>query len=242
MKLFYTNAFVCFILCHNNFKCSFLLLRSPLLGVSDDVRRWVVFGIVLNKVVVDQIRSFVEGEIRQEYGKVKISHSIDTQSTPGRLTHWPNLPPRPIVLKYENINGNDALPKVHGKYNYSAFDCRVTSHVDFAKLYVENFMARFNAFDEHCDASAVLTLLGKVPVFSAAVQNAAVDVRQARNAWAHCAFSDWDPVKFKQSFDVMEQLVRALGLPAADEATVLADLNDWETKGNFYSLNYMNVS
>ena len=30
----------------------------------------------------------------------------------------------------------------------------------------------------------------------------------------------------------MEQLVRALGLPAADEATVIADLNDWETKGN----------
>jgi len=34
-------------------------------------------------------------------------------------------------------------------------------------------MAKFNAFDEHCDASAVLTLLGKVPVFSAAVQSAA---------------------------------------------------------------------
>ena len=200
--------------------------------ISADEKRWLVFGIVLNKVLVDQIRPFVEGEIRNEYGKVKTSHSIDTQSTPGRLTHWPNLPPRPIVLKYENINGNGALPKVHGKYYYSAFDCRVTSRVDFAKLYVENFMAKFNAFDEHCDASAVLTLLGKVPVFSAAVQNAAVDVRQARNAWAHCAFSDWDPVQFRQSFDVMEQLVRALGLPAADEATVLADLNDWERKGN----------
>ena len=210
----------------------FILLRSSLLGVSDDERRWVAFGIVLNNVVVHQIRSFVEGEIRKEYGKVKTSHSIDTQSTPGRLTHWPNLPPRPVILKYENINGNDVLFKVHGKYNYSAFNCRVTSHVDFAKLYVENFMAKFNAFDEHCDASAVLTLLGKVPVFSGAVQNAAVAVRQARNAWAHCAFSDWDPVKFRQSFDVMEQLVRALGLPAADEATVLADLNDWETKGN----------
>ena len=38
----------------------------------------------------------------------------------------------------------------------------MTSHVDFAKLYVENFMAKFNAFDEHCDASAVLTLCSSV--------------------------------------------------------------------------------
>jgi len=53
----------------------------------------------------------------------------------------------------------------------------VTSHVDFAKMYVETFMAKFNAFDEHCDASAVLNLLGKVPVFSVAVQSAAGDVR-----------------------------------------------------------------
>ena len=36
------------------------------------------------------------------------------------------------------------------------------SHVDFAKLYVENFMAKFNAFDGHCDASAVLTLCSSV--------------------------------------------------------------------------------
>ena len=92
-------------------------------------------------------------------------------------------------------------------------------------------MARFNAFDEHCDASAILILLGKVPAFSIVTQHAAGDVRQARNAWAHCAFGDWDTVQFRQSFDVMEQLVKALALPAADETKLLADLNDWETKG-----------
>ena len=191
----------------------------------------MVFGIAL-KVVVDQVRSFVEQEVKNEYVNVKTIHSIDTQSAPGRLKSWPNLPPRPITLKYENINGNDALPKVGGKYNFAAFDYRVSSHVDFAKIYVENFMAKkFNAFDEHCDASAVLNLLGKVPVFTCAVQSAAGDVRQARNAWAHCAFSDWDPVKFRQSFYVMEQLVKALGLPASDETRLLADLKEWETKG-----------
>lgn len=164
--------------------------------------------------------------MNKEYGKLKLSHGIDAQSTSGRLKHWPSF------LKYENINGNDTLPKVHGKYNYPVFDCRVTSHLDFAKLYVENFMAKFNAFDEHCDASALLSLLSKVPVFSVAVQSAAGDVRQARNAWAHCAFSYWDPVKFRQGFDVMEQLVKSLGLPAPNERTLLGELKDWETKGN----------
>lgn len=164
--------------------------------------------------------------MNKEYGKLKLSHGIDAQSTSGRLKHWPSF------LKYENINGNDTLSKVHGKYNYPVFDCRVTSHLDFAKLYVENFMAKFNAFDEHCDASAVLSLLIKVPVFSVAMQSAAGDVRQARNAWAHCAFSDWDRVKFRQMFYMMEQLVKALGLPDVEKRTTLGELKDWETKGN----------
>ena len=29
------------------------------------------------------------------------------------------------------------------------------SYVDYAKLYLENYMAKFTVFDEHCDASAV---------------------------------------------------------------------------------------
>ena len=92
-------------------------------------------------------------------------------------------------------------------------------------------MAKFNAFDEHCDASAVLILLSKVPVFSATVQSAASDLRQSRNSWAHCAFKDWDTVKFRQSFDEMEKLVNALGLPVGDQAKLLSDLQDWESKG-----------
>lgn len=196
-------------------------------GASDNEKQWVVFGIVLNKILIHQVRSFVESEVKREYDNLKTSYAVDTQSPSGRLKNWRTF------LKYENINGNDALPKKHGKYDYSTFDCRVASHVDFAKLYVENFMAKFNTFDDHCDASAVLSLLAKVPVFSAAVQSAAGDVRQARNAWAHCAFSDWGPVKFRQSFDEMEQLVKALGLLSADEAKLVADLKEWRTKGTY---------
>ena len=183
-----------------------------------------MFGLAL-KALVDNIRSFLAQEIQKEYSKLKTSHHIDTQSASGRLKNWPT------VLKYENINGNGAVPKMKGKHNYSAFDCRVTSHVDFARLYLENHMAKFTAFDEHCDASAVLNLLGKVPVFSVAVQSAAGDVRQARNAWAHCAFSDWNPVKFHHCFVEMERLVKSLGLLPADESSLLTDLKDWESKG-----------
>ena len=178
-----------------------------------------------------QIRPFVEQEVDKEYNNLKTSHSIHTQSTSGRLQRWPARK----FLKYENINGNSCHPKLPGgKYNFSLFDCRVLSHTDFAKLYVENFMAKFSAFDDQCDASAVLTLLSGVPVFSTAVQAAASDVRNVRNDWARCVFSKWDPVKFQQSFVEMEHLVRVLALPSVDEAKILEELKYWETKGTFH--------
>ena len=206
----------------------YLSFRCTHLGASDNQKRWLVVGIALNKILVPQIRPFVEQEVDKEYNNLKTSHNIHTQSTSGRLQRWPARK----FLKYENINGNSLHPKLpSGKYNISLFDCRVLSHIDFAKLYVEKFMAKFNAFDDHCDASAVLTLLGGVPVFSAAVEAAAGDVKSVRNDWAHCVFSKWDPVKFQQSFVEMEHLVRVMALPAADEAKLLAELKDWETKG-----------
>ena len=188
-------------------------------------------GIALSKILVPQIRPFVEQEVDKEYNNLKTSHNIHAQSTPGRLLRWPARK----FLKYENINGNSRHPKLPGgKYNISLFDCRVLSHIDFAKLYVENFMAKFSAFDNQCDASAVLTLLSGVPVFSTAVQAAASDVRNVRNDWAHCVFSEWDPVKFQQSFVEMEHLVRVLALPSVDEAKILEELKYWETKGTFH--------
>ena len=92
-------------------------------------------------------------------------------------------------------------------------------------------MAKFNAFDEHCDASAVLNLLGRVPVFCDSVKQAASDARQARNSRAHCTFGDWDGAKFNKCFDDMEQLVKVLGLPHGDEEHLVNEVNDWKKKG-----------
>ena len=208
-----------------SFLIFFVLYTSALGNINDSKKRWMVFGLAL-KDLVDQIRTFVEKEVQKDYVNLKTSHGIDSQSSSGRLKKWSST-----FLKYENINRDDAVPKLHGKFNYAAFNCRIISHVDYAKLYLENYMAKFTVFDEHCDASAVLNLLGRVPVFSLAAQSAAQNVRQDRNAWAHCAFQNWDPAKFQQCFQDMEKLVKALGLPAVDETKLLTDLNIWEKTG-----------
>ncbi|XP_022787229.1 NACHT, LRR and PYD domains-containing protein 3-like isoform X1 [Stylophora pistillata] len=199
--------------------------------LTNDQKRWLVAGIALNKILVPQMRSFVEQEVGKEYNKVKSSHTIHTQTIPHYLKAWPTT--SKDLLKYENINGNDSC-KVKSKkgkcvYDYNSFKYQVTSHVDFARLFVQNFMAKFTAFDDHCDASAVLQLLLRIPAFSPAVQTAADKVRMTRNDWAHCGFSKWDQPNFSRSFSDMEQLVKSLALSGAGK--ILGELKDWETKG-----------
>ncbi len=180
------------------------------------------------------IRGKLDQEILKEYEDLKIKHGIDVQTTHSfPVSKYPTR----NGMKYENINGNDTkLKPPHFKsYDYSNFDYKVTSHVDFAKLFLQSHMAKFNAFNESCDASAVLNLFGRIPVFTAALKNAANVVREGRNAWGHCNFTDWNKTKFSKRFDDMEQLVTELRLSPADEAKVLADLMDWKNKGNkFY--------
>ncbi|CAH3037977.1 unnamed protein product, partial [Pocillopora meandrina] len=212
-----------------------VILSSSYLAVTDDQKRWLVVGIALNKILIPQIRPFVEKGVNVEYDNLKISHRIHVQGPHGRLQRWPASSKN--LLKYENINGNVSRPRLHGgKFNYSSFDCQVKSHVDFAKLYVQGYMAKFTAFDDHCDASAVLSLLGGVPIFSAAASSAG-DVRIARNDWAHCAFGKWNPVKFQKSFTDMEQLVKNMVLPPVNERELLVELKDWETKGVHLCMN-----
>ena len=129
-------------------------------------------------------------------------------------------------MKYENINGNDTKSRIH-------FDYKVTSHVDFAKLFLQNYMAKFNAFNQTCDASAVLILLGRIPMFNAALQTAANTVREGRNAWGHCNFTEWNEANFTKRFDEMKQLATGVGLPAADESKIYAP--PWENS----KLDYM---
>lgn len=195
---------------------------GALYSLSEHQKRWVVFGLALNEVLVKGIRRHVGKQVKKEYENVKTQKGIDSQSKSGRLKKWS------FDLKYKNINGNAELPEGHD------LDYRVTSHVDFAKLYLEWYMAKFNAFDEHCDASAVLNLLGRVRGFCDSVKQAASDVREARNSWAHPAFGDWDSAKFNKCFDDMVQLVKVLGLSRGEH--VVNELNDWKEKGTLLCL------
>ena len=195
------------------------------MNISEDQKRWVVIGIAFNKLV-PHIRPFLEQSLQAEYHCLKSSHNIHSQTLPAIVKNHPKH------LKYENINSNSSHKLSSGKFDFSKFDYKVTSHVDFAKLYLQPFMAKFSAFDGKCDGSAVLLLFGEVPAFSHAIQSSAKTVREhVRNEWAHCNFTDWDAVKFQSCFKEMQQLVQSLGLPPADETRLLSELNDWETKG-----------
>ena len=223
------TKYMFFVRCHQPFY--FHRFRSTLTTLSKGNKRWIEYGIALNHVLVPSIRPVLEQEILKEYNDLKSNHHIDVQ-----ITHRFPVPkyPNHNAMKYENINGNHTklIPPHFKKYDYSKFDYKVTSHVDFAKLFLQSHMTKFSAFDKTCDASAVLNLLGKIPVFSSALQNAANIVREGRNAWAHCNFTEWTEANFKTRFDEMKQLVREVGsLPPANVIDVLSELRDWEDKG-----------
>ena len=90
----------------------------------------------------------------------------------------------------------------------------------------------FAGFNNTCDLSAVLGILANSSIFHAHVQTNAKDVRsKVRNEWGHCNFDHWTDIEFINCFQIMETMVRSLGLPKPDEDKQLDDLRDWETKG-----------
>ena len=95
-------------------------------------------------------------------------------------------------------------------------------------------MYPFAGFDNTCDASAVLNILERASVFSTPIQTSAKNVRtEVRNEWGHCNFDHWTDMKFQNSFQLMETMVRSLGLPKPDEKKELDELHDWEKKGEY---------
>ena len=80
--------------------------------------------------------------------------------------------------------------------------------------------------------SAVLGILANASVFPAHIQTNAKNVRaKVRNEWGHCNFDHWKKTEFNYCFQLMETLIRSLGLPKAAEDKELDDLRDWEAKG-----------
>ncbi|XP_046856185.1 uncharacterized protein LOC124449294 [Xenia sp. Carnegie-2017] len=185
--------------------------RTTLLN--DDEKRWCVYGIVLNHVLIPAVRPYLENNILNEYDELKESHNIHVQTI-----HNFSSPKYSHDLRYKNINNNETKDK-------KKFIYEVKSHVDFGKLFLQNHMAKFNCYDS-CDASAVLNLLERIPIFSNQVQNAAKIVRENRNSWAHCNFEKWNKKDFQKRIDNVKKLVNKLCLTNEDE--VLNDINHWK--------------
>ncbi|XP_046856499.1 uncharacterized protein LOC124449606 [Xenia sp. Carnegie-2017] len=181
--------------------------------LNDDEKRWCVYGIVLNHVLIPAVRPYLENNILNEYDGLKKSHNIHVQ----KIHNFPS-PKYSHDLHYKNINNNETKDKK--KFNYE-----VKSHVDFGKLFLPNYMVKFNCYNS-CDASVVLRLLEKVPIFSYLIQNAAKIVRENRNSWGHCNFDEWNETDFQKKIDNMKQLVKELCLATEDE--VLNDINHWK--------------
>ena len=188
------------------------------MDLKDNEKRWLIVGLALEKVVVPNLRPFLDSGLQTVYTDFKTNHAIDRQTFGTRLK---NCPTSRKVFNYKFINGNDSL--AGGRL----WDYKVGSHVDLAKLYLrDRFMYKFTAVNEECDPSAVLNLLGSVPAvsFTPAIQTAANTVREIRNCWAHCNITNWDITKLKTSFQEMNQLVTLCRLAGA--AKELKELED----------------
>ncbi|XP_068688329.1 uncharacterized protein [Montipora foliosa] len=191
--------------------------------LDDNQKRWVVIGICLNRLLLPVLQDFVAQEIPKHYTALNRSHGLNTQVYGSHLKQ-----DGAFQLNYASINNNwNRFKRKLAKYDY-----KVSSAEELGKLYLEPHMAKFTGFDNTCELSAVLGILANASCFNAAIQRNAKDVRsELRNKWGHCNFDHWTDVHFTYCFQVMEVMLRCLGLPKADEDKQVDDLRDWETKG-----------
>lgn len=56
--------------------------------------------------------------------------------------------------------------------------------------------------------------------------------RNIRNPWAQCDFTEWDAVKYSDSFKLMEKLVQDLSLSSSEEHQIIGEMKKCEMNGN----------
>ncbi|XP_031560399.1 uncharacterized protein LOC116296514 [Actinia tenebrosa] len=197
---------------------------NPTFDLSDNQKRWLVIGICLNKILLPNLRSFIEPQVLCLYSQLKSTHNIHEQVYHGHLRKDGKC----NSLNYGSINSNEANHRKEARL----YDYRVTSAVDLAKLYLQPFMANFSGFDGTCDLSASLGILSSASAFSPDVQDLSNQVRKdVRNEWGHCNFSVWDKTKFTTCFKLIDSLVKALRLTPEEEKRIADELQEWKYKG-----------
>ncbi|XP_063405158.1 uncharacterized protein LOC134688391 [Mytilus trossulus] len=204
--------------------------------IEDNQKRWLIIGICIQSVLAPALRKFTEPITHNLYNVIQSTHLIQTQTYPNQLRKYPSSG---RDLNYEAINNNHLIPRVRRQPDVGKYDYKVSSHVEFSKLFLKTFMAQYTAFDETCDLSALLGIIINIDKFPQPVQNVAMKLRSdVRNPWAHCNFDEWDSLKYQTAFQLLHQLVRCLQLNTTDEASLLAELTKWETNGFMFLQGY----
>ena len=201
----------------------------PKPDLEDDQKRWLIVGLCLHTILNPVLRKYIEPEINKIYRNLVSHESIHSQSYVQYMKKYPRG--RGYTLNYETINGN----KTTHHAQISLYDYNVRSVLDFSKLFLPTHMAHYSAFDESCDASAILGLIINVNGFPANVKKIAEGIRKdIRNSWAHCNLPEWDAIKYQNCFQLIEQMIRSLGLPTADENSHIQEIHDWKMTGTTF--------
>lgn len=119
------------------------------------------------------LRKFTEPITHNLYNVIQSTHLIQTQTYPNQLRKYPSSG---RDLNYEAINNNHLIPRVRRQPDVGKYDYKVSSHVEFSKLFLKTFMAQYTAFDETCDLSALLGIIINIDKFPQPVQNVAMKV------------------------------------------------------------------
>jgi hypothetical protein len=188
--------------------------------ISQEERRWVVIGVCFTKVIAPAMRKVLASELQRWYTLLcKPPDEIDKQFP---RKYKKTLPPSGFRLNYKSMNNNDKSP---GAYDYAVKDS-----LSLAKLFMQPHMAKCTGFDDTMDMSAILAVMCNATPFSSAAADAEI-VRNIRNKWAHCNFSEWTQAVFTTSIQDLISFIKTSNLPNADEIAVCDDLDDWEKKG-----------
>ena len=191
-----------------------------------EVKRWIVIGICLNKVLTPALRNVLATEIPKWYHALcQPPTEIDKQVFGLHLEKL-HVATSKLTLNYKNINNNEAHK------SRKAYDYKVKDPLSLVKLFVQPFMSTFTGFDQTMDASVVLLVIGEATLFAKAAVHAKTVRLNIRNEWAHCNFAKWTEAKFKTDFQTMEMLLKSVKLSSEDKEKLCGELNFWKSKGN----------
>ena len=201
-------------------------MASTSAETSLDKRRWLVTSICLHIVVIPRLRGIIAEKITPIYDARKRKNHIDTQTHSEYLVKI--FPGARDDLNYKSINGNKERKPEN-------FDYKVEDAVSLAKLLVEPFMAKFTAFDDSFDTSAVLGVLSYKGLFRHGVTESAKYVNsKVRRELGHPNFTKWTKKHYTDCFRFLKDLVSQISVEFPDwteNTQILQRLQWWKKHG-----------